>query len=273
MEESAPSPRHPIDTVAEHYSADAAAYETSWAPVLRPHGRRLLERLPLGVARRVLDAGAGVGTLLADLQRMAPSATVVAADVSPGMIARADRSLPRLVMDMTRLGFPGETFDVVVIAFALFHLEEPERALREAHRVLRHGGALGTATWDGEPRFAAQTIWMEELDAHGAAVEGPGFANHEPVSSPGKMRDQLEAAGFGSIESWMAPFDHPYDPEEFITIRTTRGYARRRLESLDTGRRHAFLRRVRERLSSLPASDFVDRCQMVYATGLRPASC
>src|SRR5262245_5840018 len=99
-----------VRRVADHYSLDAESYEEGWAPVLLPHGRELLDRLPLEQSRRVLDAGAGVGTLLPEIQRRARQATVIGIDCSAGMIARAPDPFPRAVMDVTRLGFAPSSF-------------------------------------------------------------------------------------------------------------------------------------------------------------------
>src|SRR5262249_40396135 len=127
---------------------------------------------------------------------------------------------------------------------------------------------IGTITWDGDPRFLAETIWTQELDAHGAALD-PGFTNHEPVGSPDRMTRMLQEAGFESARSWMTPFDHPYGMEELIAIRTTRGHSRRRFESLAPPAREKFLLRARARLSALGPDAFVDRCRIVYPTAVR----
>lgn len=248
---------------------DAEIYEKSWAPVLRPHTRPLLERLPLAHAARVLDAGAGVGSLLPDIREKAPSATIFAVDCSAGMLARAPATFPRSLMDLMQLGFAPASFDVVIMAFMLFHTQDPLLGLRESRRILRRGGAAGTITWDGEPDFPAQTIFTEELDASGVAPDSASFTNHEPVCSPGRMHSLFAAAGYDDIQTWTAPFEHQYQMEEFIGIRTRRGSTRRRFESLDEGRRALFLDRVRERLARMTLAGFVDHATMIYATGRR----
>lgn len=53
----------PVAALARSYSRMAIDYRDIWAPTLLPFGRALLDRLPLADARRVLDLGAGVGTL------------------------------------------------------------------------------------------------------------------------------------------------------------------------------------------------------------------
>lgn len=255
--------------VGNRYSLDAEAYEKGWAPVLLPRGCELLERLPLDTSGLVLDAGAGVGTLLLEIKRRAPSANVIAMDCSAGMLARAPGTFPRVVMDLTHLGFARSRFDVVVMAFMLFHLENPLQGLQEAACVLRPGGTAGTATWESEPRFPAQSVLNEELDSAGALSDTTFFANHEPLSSEIRMQSLLADAGYEDIRTWTTSLDHQYEMEEFILVRTTRGASRRRFESIDEEGRALFLSRLRRRLAGMTRSDFVDRTRIIYAAARR----
>src|SRR5881396_111612 len=60
--------------VTAMYAPAAGDYGEIWAPLLRPYGLQLLDRLPLEEARRVLDLGCGVGRLLPDIAERARSA-------------------------------------------------------------------------------------------------------------------------------------------------------------------------------------------------------
>src|SRR5207249_2791887 len=68
------------------YSAIADPYARLWSPVIRPMALPILEMLPLGQARDILDVGAGTGELFKDLSSRAPHARIMGVDRSEGML-------------------------------------------------------------------------------------------------------------------------------------------------------------------------------------------
>jgi SAM-dependent methyltransferase len=91
----------------------------------------LIDRFGLQDAR-ALECGAGSG-LLQDLVR-----NYVGIDISSA--ARRFFHQPFLVASGTALPFKDDAFDVVWSIWVLEHVRNPERALREIRRVVRHGG-------------------------------------------------------------------------------------------------------------------------------------
>ncbi len=98
----------------------------------------------------ILDAGCGSGLYAEELARR--GAEVTGADASSEMIRlAAQRAGDRCDFRVHDLEAPltwaeDASFDVVVMALVLHHLEAPRPVLRELHRVLREDGRLVLST-------------------------------------------------------------------------------------------------------------------------------
>lgn len=256
--------------VARHYSSEAKAYRDLWAPVLVPLALWLIDELPLQRARRVLDLGCGVGTLLPHLQEVAPRAVIVGLDRAEGMVALGPRDFPLLVGDATNLPFADGSFDAVVMAFVLFHLPRPATGLTEARRVLGPGGRIGLLTWGNERDSRAWTQWVAELDAAGAAEFTEKLSWHEFVNTPEKLKQVLHEAGFSGISSRAESFLERPTCEEFVARRTSLGECRYRWESLGPERRQALLGKAIRPLEEMSPEDFEEESEVIVTVAERP---
>lgn len=129
------------DAIAEGYAAENAH------SLLNEHYNRPALRVMLGDVRgrRVLDAGAGSGAMLADL--LAGGAQAVGLDGSPEMLRlareRVGEAAELVVGDLAApLPFADHAFDDVVCSLALHNLRDWDGALSEFRRVLVPGGRV-----------------------------------------------------------------------------------------------------------------------------------
>lgn len=163
----------PSRELAADYSLRAAAYARHWAPVINPMALPLLSEMPLARAERILDIGTGPGTLWPIIRAAAPDVPLFGTDASHGMLRTGGEVLRGrvAVMDAQRLGFRPESFDAALLLFVLFHVPDPDSALREILTALRPGGALGLVVWGEDPGLPGRDVWTEELDRVGAAPD------------------------------------------------------------------------------------------------------
>jgi ubiquinone/menaquinone biosynthesis C-methylase UbiE len=166
--------------------------------------------LGLSKGKTALDLAAGTGKFSPRL--LATGATVIAVEPVPAMLEQLVRQHPQID---ARSGFAQHiplddaSIDVVVCAQS-FHWFATYEALKEIHRVLKPGGALGLV-WnvrdDAVPWVAALTRIMKPFEG-----DAPRFHSR-------KWRDVFPAPGFTALREKQFSHFHTGPPEKVIIDR------------------------------------------------------
>jgi SAM-dependent methyltransferase len=151
-------------------------YERYMVPLMfEPYAADLATRVAGLRPLRVLEIAAGTGVVTRKLATMLPpGAAVVATDLNQPMLDQAAAIAPAPNVewrqaDAMSLPFPDGSFDVVVCQFGAMFFPDKPRAMSEARRVLRPGGAFIFNVWDRiEHNEFADTVdrALIELFAH-----------------------------------------------------------------------------------------------------------
>ena len=177
--------------------------------VLRSHRWRTAENsaaylLPhLEPGQRLLDIGAGPGTITADLAGLVASvtATEVGADeLALSRATAAERGVGNVdfaVADVHALDVADGTYDVVHAHQVLQHVGDPVQALREMARVTRPGGLVAARDSD----YAAMCWWprLPELDEWMALYQAAARANGGEPDAGRRLLSWAHAAGLTDV--------------------------------------------------------------------------
>ena len=184
---------------------------------------RFVRRVKPQPGEEILDMAGGTGDIAFRLE--ARGARVTVADINQDMldvgIARAmERGIDSMVwsrQNAEELTYPDRTFDGYTIAFGIRNVTHIDRALAEAHRVLKRGGRFfclefSTATWPG---------FKDVYD----------FYSHRLVPRIGKA-----IAGDEESYRYLIESIRRFPPmEEFETMIRAAGFARTRVEPVMGG--------------------------------------
>ena len=199
-------PNPPIDPEAfrafehEGWERIPQRYHNAFASLTTQMTTPLLDAVGVTTGVHLLDVATGPGYAAAAAAKR--GAEVVGIDFAPAMVAEARRRYPTVDFregDAEDLPFPEASFDAVTMNFGLLHLGRPERALTEAHRVLRPGGRLGFTVWARPEQAIGFQMVLRAVESYGKLdvqlPQGPHFFR---FSDPQESHRSVLGAGFVS---------------------------------------------------------------------------
>ena len=128
---------------ATAWERKADRYDETWGSFTSQSIEAALDMAEVHSSVTLLDCGCGPGHLcFRALQR---GAVVTGCDYSHKMLGIAQSLYPHINFchaDAEAIPFESNIYDAVILNYLLLHVASPDRALREAHRVLKPGGRL-----------------------------------------------------------------------------------------------------------------------------------
>jgi SAM-dependent methyltransferase len=143
-----------------------------------PAATALCDACAVSAGQEVLDVGAGTGNFASACAR--EGASVVASDLSPGMIERGRArteaegfGVEWVQADVEDLPFEDARFDCVGSAFGAFIAPRPEVAAAEMFRVVRPGGTVGLTVWTTDGFFGELSALGQRFNPTPAGLARP----------------------------------------------------------------------------------------------------
>ncbi|GGF46869.1 ubiquinone/menaquinone biosynthesis C-methyltransferase UbiE [Aliidongia dinghuensis] len=131
-----------FNDTAPHYDTINAIFSLGSGGWYR---RRCLRRAGLKPGHRVLDVAIGTGLIAAAAHDIVgPDGDIIGLDLSEAMLAEARRKLdiPLIQGLADQLPLAAATVDLVVMGYAIRHIDDLDACFREFRRVLKPGGIL-----------------------------------------------------------------------------------------------------------------------------------
>jgi SAM-dependent methyltransferase len=179
----------------------------------------LLDAVHLQPGHTVLELAAGpadTGLMAAEL--VAPDGKAIITDNADAMIEVAKERAEEVgatnveirPMEAEWIDLPTASVDAVLCRWGYMLLADPEAALRETRRVLRPGGRVALAAWDGPEHNPWIAVMADAMMERGIMTpEPPDMPG--PLAfgrRPGQIEELLDAAGFDDIE--VEPLDFAF---------------------------------------------------------------
>ena len=149
------------DTKAKYYDDHAGG-------ITREAVQSLLAVADIKAGSKLLDVACGPGYVAGYATKQ--GAIAIGLDFAPGMVIEAKKNFPDTEFregDAEKLAIEDCSFDVVICAFGLLHLVDPDMAIAEAYRVLNPGGRYVFTVWSLPEKHDFFRLVLNAIEAHG----------------------------------------------------------------------------------------------------------
>ena len=191
---------------ADASAKSAVFYDQFFGPLFfEPYAVEVANRIEKGLNGTALEIAAGTGRVTRHLrQHIAPSATLIASDLSDEMLAEArknlnDAGIEWQHIDAQQLPFNDNSVDLIVCCFGYMFVPDKPRAFAEAYRVLKPGAQFLFTTWDkletNAISFITTSIAKEYLEAPPAPSDNMATSMWDDTI----IQSLLQDAGFSKI--------------------------------------------------------------------------
>ncbi|MGA9839938.1 MAG: methyltransferase domain-containing protein [Thermoplasmata archaeon] len=239
------------------WNASATAY-VSFMRNLAPFHSALIERLRPRAGERILDLGTGPGEPAISIAReVGPQGRVIGVDLSETMVSLASQAarsqgldnIEFRTMDCADLSFADGSFDAVVSSFGFQIFTDPQKAAREAHRVLRPQGRICVIVWSTGDRVPFLDAIVAPMLEHAEPDENGYIPTPYETGGPGEMVAFLNTAGFRDAKE--SVLQHPMqfaNGEDYLQSILTATPIGHSLSEEEPGAQQEILRKTRENL-------------------------
>jgi len=197
---------------------DPQAYERMTGDWSRRVGERFLAWVAPQPGQRWLDVGCGTGAFTRLIAERCAPVSIDALDPEPAQLEfarqRGDAAGARFHRgEAGEIPFPGNSFDISVMALVLAYLPDPARGVAEMVRVLSPGGVACAYNWDLAAARAPLSPLIRAMRQSGLGVKD---APSQPCAGEAALRRLWEAAGLQAVQCCRIEVQRRYESLEEV---------------------------------------------------------